>query len=129
MARQRRVTIDALPGAIMEICTEYFNDADKATEEIMHKATQTARAELRATSPKKTGKYARGWQYRKGGGKGRGCRFIIYNGSKPGLTHLLEKGHAVRGGGRAPAHPHIAPVEQKVCEQLPDDIKTKLSGL
>lgn len=40
----------------------------------------------------------------------------IGNRSVPGLVHLLEKGHATIGGGRAKAYPHVAPVYEKTVE-------------
>ena len=43
------------------------------------------------------------------------------------LAHLLENGHAKRGGGRVRAIPHIAPAEQMGIEQLESDI-TKALG-
>lgn len=47
-----------------------------------------------------------------------GAGAIIYNGKYPGLVHLLEKGHALRTGGRARAFPHVAPVQDWVNEEL-----------
>lgn len=42
------------------------------------------------------------------------------------LTHLLEKGHAKRGGGRVAARPHIAPAEQEGVELLQSLIEKAL---
>lgn len=44
------------------------------------------------------------------------------------LTHLLEHGHAKRGGGRVPAKPHIAAAEQAGIEQLEKEIQKALEG-
>ena len=38
------------------------------------------------------------------------------------LAHLLEKGHAKRGGGRVEAKVHIAPAESYAISQLEDKI-------
>lgn len=53
----------------------------------------------------------------------------IYNKKYYRLTHLLEKGHAKRNGGRTTAYPHIAPVQNemdelsvKIIEEAIDDI-------
>ena len=42
------------------------------------------------------------------------------------LAHLLEKGHAKRGGGRVAGRPHIAPAEQAGIEQLQSLIEKAL---
>ena len=43
------------------------------------------------------------------------------------LAHLLEHGHAKRGGGRVAARPHIAPAEQNGEELLENLIRKALS--
>ena len=45
----------------------------------------------------------------------------------PGLPHLLENGHAKRGGGRVPGKTHIAPVEQELIKQFEEQIEKAVS--
>ena len=66
--------------------------------------------------------YAPGWS-KKVTVNRMGASAIIYNGKYPGLVHLLEKGHALRQGGRSRAFPHVAPVEEWMNSELQKRIK------
>ncbi|MCH4171927.1 MAG: HK97 gp10 family phage protein [Lactobacillus sp.] len=61
---------------------------------------------VRARSPRKNGKYAADWAFKKSD-NGQ----VVYNKSHYQLSHLLEFGHALRNGGRSQAFPHIKPAE------------------
>lgn len=56
-------------------------------------------AELQNTSPKRTGKYRKGWR-QKTNKVNNGGSSIIYNATAPQLTHLLEFPHSDRTGTR-----------------------------
>ncbi|WHY76228.1 HK97 gp10 family phage protein [Neobacillus sp. WH10] len=84
-------------------------DVDTAAEEVANDLVD----ELRNISPKKTGSYRKGWRIKNVRGKR-----IVHNKTDYQLTHLLEKGHVKRGGGRVPAKVHIAPAEQKAVDEF-----------
>lgn len=101
---------------IMDALREYTDDIVDAIGEEAQRIAKNGAAELRQTSPRAVhnGKhYADGWTKRK---QGNGA--IVYNKSKPGLTHLLEKGYVMRNGKRSKKQVHIAPVEEKMVEEF-----------
>ena len=52
----------------------------------------------------------------------------VYSPTRYMLAHLLEKGHAKRGGGRVAGKPHIAPAEAAGVKQLESLIEKALKG-
>ncbi|HEL0756720.1 TPA: HK97 gp10 family phage protein [Streptococcus equi subsp. zooepidemicus] len=102
--------------ALQEYSSEVEDEIDSIAEEVVTKAVQ----ELKATSPKRFGKYAKNWRFKKNS-KGS---YVIHNADPTfRLTHLLENGHVLRNGGRSKAIPHIKPVEEKVKEQFEKKVK------
>ena len=107
---------------LAEELQEYADDVVERVDQDAQQIANSAASELKATSPKRTGGYAKGWKVQKEKSRyGTSC--TVYNSTKPGLTHLLENGHALRGGGRAPAHPHIRPVEEKVIKDFENAVR------
>lgn len=125
------VSIDKMANAIMEELNNYADVCEDALKEAVDTATKEGVSQLKATSPKRTGEYAKGWSSEKdkkitGAGKyGK----VIYN-KNYRLPHLLEFGHdIVRGGkkyGSVRAIPHIADAEQTAEKILVDRLSTKL---
>jgi len=113
---------------IAKILTKYGDEVaeniQKVTKEIARKGAKAVKQNAQ-TNFSGTGKYAAGWtsQAKEGRYSSQG---IIYNRAKPGLPHLLEHGHAKRGGGRTDGKEHIAPVEQEVIKSFEEAIKEKL---
>ncbi len=108
------VKVDGLAGKIILAMRTYTEEVGAAIEEAVKETAQALVADLRETSPKDTGEYAKGWTARK---EGPG-RYVVHNKEKYRLTHLLEHGHAKSGGGRVEGRPHIKPAEERHIPQL-----------
>lgn len=109
-----------LSGEIMKCLQEYTEEVVEALEKTEKELADEAVKELRRTSPRRSGAYAKGWKKTKQAGK-----MIVHN-RKYQLTHLLEKGHAKRNGGRVAARVHIAPVEQRISKEAVERFKRVL---
>lgn len=101
-----------LANEIQDVLAAYRNGVNTEIEAAKKETAQALVKELKKTSPKRTGKYGKGWTYKKSG-RTDSILFTVYNKPEYRLTHLLEKGHAKRNGGRVSARVHIAPAEQK----------------
>lgn len=100
------------------ILEEYRLDVQREINKAAKEAADLTQRQLQQKSPKRKkgkgrGKYARGWKVkRKEDGAGL-VSYVVYNGARPGLTHVLEHGHVARNQygsyGRVRAIPHIGP--------------------
>lgn len=116
----KKIPIDRLLAEINKILTEYGEDVQENVDEAAAKVTKAGVKAVRGNASSTfggSGIYAKGWtsKFEKGRLSSQG---IIYNGTVPGLPHLLEHGHANRNGGRTAGRAHIAPVEQKLIEDF-----------
>lgn len=115
----KKVTMEQLPGAIKEILEQYEGEINRFLPEITEEVGKTGVKALRTSAKQKFNgkKYAGGW--RSVSERNRyGATVTIYNGRLPGLPHLLEHGHAKRGGGRVDGRAHIEPVEEKLITEF-----------
>ena len=53
---------------------------------------------------------------------------VVHSKKQYRLTHLLEFGHAKRGGGRTKAQPHIAPAEKAGFDLLLSEVEKGVKG-
>ena len=116
-----------IANAIINELQCYSEEVAITVDECVDIVAEECAAKLRETSPKDSGYYAKNWDtydaYKKRGGK----RVIVRNKKAYQVTHLLEHGHALKGGkGRVKAIPHIKPVEEWAKEELPKLIEEKV---
>lgn len=127
----KKVTVDELASAIMKELEEFQNVTDEAVEKGVSETAKDAVKKLQNAHPSGSGrygswdkKYNKGWKVMQTKTDKRyHKKATIHNATDYQLTHLLEKGHALRNGGRTRAFPHIAPVAEKCEDELVKNIK------
>ena len=124
----QKTPADKLAASINKILADYRDGVIQDVNTLAKKFAQKGAASLRSASASAaggTGKYAKGWTSRTDAGR-LSVTATIYNKDAPGLPHLLENGHAKRGGGRVPGRPHIAPVEEQLAEEYYKAVKESI---
>ena len=120
------VRIDDLADEVMKGLTEYAKLATDDLKAAIKHAADTTKDEIEKTAPKDTGKYRKSWAIKKTRETSDSLQVVVHSKTRYRLTHLLENGHAKRGGGRVAARPHIAPAEAKAEEQMIREVESKL---
>ena len=124
----KTVKIDQLADAVAEELEEYSRLAADDMKAAVKEAGKTVKEQIKDTAPVQTGRYAKSWTSRVTAESSTGIEVTVYSPSRYMLAHLLEHGHAKRGGGRTRAFPHIAPAEEFAVEKLEADIQKALKG-
>ena len=109
---------DELAKAIDREFTEYVEMTAKNVKEIVKRVADDTKEEIQNNAPVKTGKYKKSWEVTKTKDTSLSTTMTVHSKTRYRLTHLLENGHAKRGGGRTKAFPHIAPAEAKAEKEL-----------
>lgn len=118
---------DDLSKAVATVLTDYKESVTESVQRVTKEVANEGLRKVKAASPV-SGKSPKRSAYKSGWAKKvvvnrMGASAVVYNGKYPGLVHLLEKGHALRNGGRTAAHPHVAPVEEWMNTELQKRIK------
>jgi hypothetical protein len=119
---------DSITVQMQRITEEYSKKVQEATQKACKKVSKELVQTLKGSSPKSPGggEYASGWKVKQQDAD----TFVVYNGKKPGLTHLLEKSHVIANQygqyGRSTPQPHIKPAADAAQEELLAEIEANL---
>lgn len=128
--------IDDLSDELNRTLSLYSSEIQKSVNEAVRSEAKELQKNLKRDSPKraggnernkkgkrkKPGSYAKGWRVRDEVAHD-GVSNLVYNATDWQLTHLLEYGHANRGGGRTPAKPHIAQNRDIAAQALEEKVR------
>ena len=118
-----RITVDQLASAVMQELEEYADTTTDGVKNAVRKAAKTVKEGIEAGAPVRTGKYAKSWATKTTGESSHALEITVHSRNRYQLAHLLEHGHAKRGGGRVSARPHIAAAEAEGIEELEREIE------
>lgn len=113
-----------LASEIMKALEDYAGVTEEAAKAGVTDTAKMVTNRLREAKPSGSGKYGSwdaynaDWTHKKEKGGAGVYSEVVYNQKHYQLAHLLENGHALPGGGRSRAFPHIAPVAEEAEEQL-----------
>lgn len=130
-----RISIDGVSDAVKKLLKEYGDEARIVLEDSVKEVAKESVKELKSASTGKfdnrTGEYRSGWRSQLSNNS-RTIEAVIYN-EKPGLVHLLEFGHVIKGGkgritdkGNAHEFEHVAPIQEQAGDKLIETVERKL---
>lgn len=122
----KKCGVDEMAAEISNILKEWRDGIENVTEESVRAATNAARNDVRARSPRsgdrpRSASYAQHWRT-SFDFRGRVRKGIVYNTKAP-LTHLLEFGHAYVNGGRYSGVEHIGSAQEAAAENFEKILK------
>ena len=122
------INIDDLADVIME---ELHSFSEEITEGIKEEVKQVAKEcamDIKNRAPVDSGVYKKNWKVKNVFESQNDIRVVVHSAKEYRRTHLLENGHAKRGGGRVEGIPHIKPAEENAERKLMKKVKIKISG-
>lgn len=127
MAGSRMVRIEDFDKALKSILDEYGDSVTEKSHKAAGKVAKIAQQQVKSKAPSKSGRYRKGWTVTEENHTGLWFEYTVHNRSRYQLAHLLEKGHALKRGGRTYGHvsgrTHIEPAEQQAIRNYEEALK------
>lgn len=124
----KSIKIDSLSAEVMKELRKYADVTTEKVKDATEKAAKTVKDEIKENAPSNTGKYSKSWTIKKAKETSTSLELIVHSKNRYQLTHLLEFGHAKRGGGRVASRPHIASAEEKAINVFEEEIKEAIEN-
>ncbi len=118
--------VSELASLIGQYLSEYTEEVTAATKKAVDVTAKAVDAEIKSkiTFTQRTGNYVKAFRIKKSYEDMYNKRKTWYvSGEEYRLTHLLENGHALRGGGRVKAFPHVIYGQQLAEKRLQELIE------
>jgi hypothetical protein len=122
----QNVSIDNMDDVIMKELEKYANLATDDMKDAVKDTANSVKKDIESSAPVLTGRYKKSWRIKKIRENANSLDVLVHSSNRYQLTHLLEFGHAKRGGGRVAGKPHIAPAAEKGEQDLIKAIEEKL---
>lgn len=126
--RSDRIKVGDLADAVMKELGEYGSHTTDTVKKAVDKVAKETVKGIQEEAPIRGGRYKKGWGSKtEKAANATGVQRTVYNKDRYQIAHLLEKGHARRGGGRkVQGKEHIAPAEAKIEERLTEELRREL---
>lgn len=113
------------------IMRELMSYSDEVTEQLKEDVIQVAKEcmqDIKNKAPKLSGDYKKSWKVKKAYESATDIRIVIHSPKEYRIAHLLENGHAKRGGGRVEGKSHIKPAAESAEKKLLRKVKVIVTG-
>lgn len=128
----KKIRPEELAVAIAAELSQYSQEVTNQIKQDVREVAKGCVKEIKAGSPKKSGKYRKGWRMKVVFENAEDIRIKIYNSARPQLAHLLEFGHALMRGkrkiGNVDGISHIYPAEENAAKLLEKKAKVAVKG-
>lgn len=114
----KAVSVDEMGNAIAKEFEQYVENTADDVKKIVEKIADDVKEKIEEGAPVDTGAYKKSWSVTQTKKSALGAEYTVHSKTRYRLTHLLEFGHAKRGGGRVKAQPHIAKGEQLAISEI-----------